>query len=114
MKKLLTIYLFVTCVSGSYFTAYILFDVWFAPLFFALLTSMLCFVYILIWTKEVNSAVIAGDIVEGKYDKIPVIGKKPITREDYHNALYDLPDMPWSKPTGFDLAKAYYEPKKPL
>lgn len=114
MKKILSIYLFITSVSGGYYTAYILFDAWYAPLFFALVTSILFHIYYIMWLKAVNTATVAGDIVEGKYDKIPVIGKKPINMDDYRSLMYDLPDMPWHKPVTFDMAKAYYEPKKPL
>lgn len=114
MKKILSIYLFITSVSGGYYTAYILFDAWYAPLIALFITSILFHVYYIMWTKEANSATVAGDILEERHAKIPVIGKKPISMDEYRKLMYDLPDMPWHKPVTFDMAKAYYEPQKPL
>ncbi|MFM1745155.1 MAG: hypothetical protein RLZZ630_1092 [Bacteroidota bacterium] len=46
IKHLIGVYFFTTSILGAYFTAYIIFDVWYAPILFAIATCMLYFLYL--------------------------------------------------------------------
>jgi uncharacterized membrane protein len=111
IKGFIGAYLFIISTVGSGISVYLFTENAFYPFLAIVLNMVLFYTHDTLWNKAVIEEKEETEQIKLKQEPIKVIGTRTV---NYYEEVQDIPTIDHDRPFKFNLAKTYYEPKKPV